>query len=41
LVKKLQTAGKLHVRCSVHDLRHHAENLIMPSKEAESIHHFV
>ena len=26
-------------RPRIHDLRHHAENLIMPSKEAESIHH--
>jgi len=25
----------------LHDMRHHAENLIMPSKEAESIRHFV
>ena len=30
-----------HTGPRLHDFRHYAENLIMPSKEAESIHHFV
>jgi integrase len=42
---RLVYAAGLADRCPrrprIHDLRQHAENLIMPSKEAESIHHFV
>jgi hypothetical protein len=35
------TANGRARRPRIHDMRQHAENLIMPSKEAESIHQFV